>query len=126
MARRDTGAVGRHAELLARRYLADRGLRLVTQNFRTRGGEIDLLMLDNTCLVVIEVRYRSSSRFSDPALTVDRRKQRKLARTTALFLARHKRFAEHPVRFDVLSIAGDDATRIRWIRDAFRPGDSML
>lgn len=126
MARRNTGAVGHSAERLARRFLEDRGLRSVAQNFRRRGGEIDLLMLDAACLVVVEVRYRKTSAFTDPELTVDRHKQRRLVRTAALFLARHRHFANHTMRFDVVSIEGLDAPRVRWIRDAFRPDDSML
>jgi putative endonuclease len=101
-------------------------LQPVAQNFRRRGGEIDLLMLDDACLVIVEVRYRKSSAFADPELTVDRHKQRRLVRTAALFLTRHRRFANHAMRFDVVSIEGHDATRVRWIRDAFRPDDSML
>ncbi|NNF49644.1 MAG: YraN family protein [Woeseiaceae bacterium] len=126
MARRSTGAVGRRAERLACRYLEARGLRPVAQNFRRRGGEIDLLMLEDACLVVVEVRYRKSSAFIDPELTVDRHKQRRLVRTAALFLARHRHFAGHAMRFDVVSIEGHDKPRVRWIRDAFRPDDSKL
>ena len=98
----------------------------MAQNFRRRGGEIDLLMLDNACLVVVEVRYRKSSAFADPEMTVDRHKQRRLVRTAALFLTRQPHFANHAMRFDVVSIEGKDTPRVRWIRDAFRPDDSML
>ena len=126
MAQRTTGVVGRRAERFACRYLENRGLRPVAQNFRRRGGEIDLLMLDDGCLVVVEVRYRESNAFTDPALTVDRHKQRRLVRTAALFLTRHRQFADHSMRFDVVSIEGHEAPRVRWIRDAFRPDDSRL
>ncbi len=101
-------------------------MRPVAQNFRRRGGEIDLLMLDGDCLVIVEVRYRTTSAFTDPELTIDRHKQRRLTRTAALFLARHQRFASLAVRFDVVSIEGRDTPRVRWIRDAFRPHDSRL
>ncbi len=103
-----------------------RGLRPVAQNFRCRGGEIDLVMLDQGCLTFIEVRYRRSSGFSSPAATVDAHKQRKLLRTAAMFLGRHEQFANHTMRFDVVAISGDRAIEVQWIRDAFRPGDSVL
>ena len=83
-------------------------------------------MLDDACLVVVEVRYRKSNAFTDPGLTVDRHKQRRLVRTAALFLTRHRRFANYAMRFDVVAIEGHDDARVRWIRDAFRPDDSML
>ena len=83
MGQRPTGALGRRAEQAAFRFLLDHDLRPVARNFRSRGGEIDLIMLDADCLVFIEVRSRRSSDFADPALTVDRTKQRKIVRTAA-------------------------------------------
>lgn len=121
-----TGTLGDRAERYAQAWLTRRGLRPVAQNFRCRGGEIDLVMLDEDCLTFIEVRYRRRSDFSSPAATVDARKQRKLVRTAAMFLGRHKRYAGHTMRFDVVAISGKPASHVLWIRDAFRPGDSSL
>ncbi|MDJ0709329.1 MAG: YraN family protein [Woeseiaceae bacterium] len=126
MGNRDTGVVGRRAETFATRFLRARGLVPVARNFRSRGGEIDLIMLDNECLAFIEVRSRSSSRFDRPANTVDARKQRKIIRTAALFVVQHPQFAEHTMRFDVVAIEGATQSSIRWISDAFRPDDSAL
>lgn len=121
-----TGTLGRHAERLALAYLTKQGLSLVAQNYRSRGGEIDLVMLHGDCLTFVEVRYRKSSRFTSPAPTVDRRKQRKIIATAAMFLARERRYANHITRFDVVAIAGDSADSITWIKDAFRPQNSTL
>lgn len=126
MGRGRTGTLGDHAEQLAFRYLTNRGLRPVARNFRTRGGEIDLILLDGNCLTFVEVRCRRSAQFTEPGLTVDHRKQRKLVRTAALFAARHRAYAQHVMRFDVVAIEGDEFPTIRWIRDAFRPNDSTL
>ena len=121
-----TGPLGDRAEKKALRFLIREGLTPVTRNFRTRGGEIDLIMLHGDCLAFIEVRYRNSSRFTRPALTVDHRKQNKILRTAALFLAHNRRYADHVMRFDVIAIEGDDDRSIEWILDAFRPRDSTL
>lgn len=85
-------------------------------------------MQDGDCLVVIEVRFRNNKSFVAAGLTVDRRKQQKIMRTTALFLAWNERFAEAPVRFDVVGVDADARgdTSINWIRDAFRPADARL
>jgi putative endonuclease len=120
------GAFGDRAEEQAFRYLIDRGLRPVARNFRSRGGEIDLIMLDDLCLVFVEVRYRRSTSFTKPGPTVDYRKQRKIVRTAALFGVRNRAYANHVMRFDVVAITGDDRSDIQWIRDAFRPNDSVL
>ena len=80
-------------------------------------------MLDGECLVFIEVRCRTSGAFTHPALTVDRRKQRKVVRTAALFAAAHPRLALRTMRFDVVAVQGQDEADISWVRDAFRPDD---
>ena len=118
MGPRDRGALGRRAEQRAYQYLLEHGLQPVARNFRSRGGEIDLIMLDGKCLAFVEVRYRSSTSFTDPLLTVDRHKQRKLVRTALLFTARHRFYANHFMRFDVVAI---DNNGTRWLKDAFRP-----
>ena len=126
MGRGTTGALGDRAEQLAHEFLLDQGLRPVARNFRSRGGEIDLIMLDQRCLTFIEVRYRRSSEFLEPVVTVDRHKQRKIIRCAAMFAARNHRFATLTMRFDVVALEGEYPPAITWIRDAFRPNDSTL
>lgn len=126
MGRQATGALGDRAETAAFHYLVRQGLRPVARNFRSRGGEIDLIMLDDECLVFVEVRFRSTSSFAQPGHTVDRHKQRKIIRTAAMFYARNHHYANHVMRFDVVAIEGGSAASVQWIRDAFRPDDSTL
>lgn len=76
-------------------------------------------MLSKDALIFVEVRLRRSKQFGGAAASVDERKRRKLARTAQHFLARHRRFANFPVRFDVIAI--DGAGTIDWIEDAFWP-----
>lgn len=98
------------------------------RNFRCRLGELDLIMRDDDCLVVVEVRYRSMRSLVAAEQTIDYRKQAKIIRTAAMFIAWNERFASMPMRFDVVGIDDDaDGERtINWIRDAFRPGDARL
>jgi len=126
MGRSTTAALGRRAEQSAFNYLIEHGLVPVARNFRRRGGEIDLIMLHDDCLVFVEVRYRTSSSFTQPGHTVDRRKQRKIIRTAAMFIARNHRYSLSTTRFDVVAVEGLDDTSIDWIPDAFRPNDGTL
>lgn len=128
MVRKYTRVVGANAEIFAYQYLTQQGLIPVKRNFRCRLGELDLIMKDGRCLVVVEVRYRGSKSLVSAGLTVDNRKQQKIIRTAAMFLAWNDRFANHPIRFDVIGIdidAQGDQT-IEWIKDAFRPTNSRL
>jgi putative endonuclease len=126
MGRVATVTLGDQAERKALRFLVRQGLKPVTQNFRSRGGEIDLIMLHSDCLVFIEVRYRESTRFSYPGPTVDRHKQQRILRTAAMFLASAQRYARHTMRFDVVAISGGEDGKIEWLQDAFRPNNSTL
>jgi putative endonuclease len=85
-------------------------------------------MRDGPCLIIVEVRFRSYRSFVPAELTVDHRKQSKIMRTAAMFLAWNERFASLPLRFDVVAIDADahGETTIKWIRDAFRPTDARL
>lgn len=123
-------SVGTRTESLALDHLRKAGLKLVTRNFRCRVGEIDLVMLDQGCLVFVEVRCRqtatrSSLRFPSAVESVGPAKQRKLARAAQFFLAKHARFGNHAVRFDVVACDGPapDQYALQWLKDAFRPGN---
>ena len=124
MVRDSTRRVGINAEQLAFRYLRHNGLKPVRRNFRSRRGEIDLIMLDAECLVFVEVRYRNEASFVKAALTVDSRKQRKLTQTASMFLSMNKTFGNKVCRFDVVGVDRDceGEITIDWMRDAFRPG----
>lgn len=111
---------GADAEALARRYLEARGLRLIGQNLRAPGGELDLVMQDRDTLAVIEVRKRSHPGFGSAAESVDARKQARIVRATRAWLATQPTRAQQPVRFDVIAIDAQD--HIDWIRDAFDAG----
>jgi putative endonuclease len=124
----DNRFLGDSAENLAFDFLKMRGLVPLRRNFRCRLGELDLIMRDDSCLVIIEVRYRTARSLVSAEQTIDYRKQAKIIRTAAMFLAWNERFAAMPMRFDVVGIDVDaDGERtVHWIRDAFRPGDARL
>lgn len=115
--------LGQAAEDKALRFLKKHGLTLVKKNYRCRMGEIDLLMRDRDCLVVVEVRYRKNNRFASAANSVDRHKQGRLVKTVALFLAQHQEYSGFSVRFDVIAFnqVQDVNCKLQWIKDAFRP-----
>ena len=56
-------AIGDLAESLAARFLEQHGLKVLTRNFRCRGGEIDLICRNGKTLVFVEVRRRRSASF---------------------------------------------------------------
>jgi putative endonuclease len=111
---------GADAETRALRHLLARRLQLVERNWRCRGGEIDLVMLDGGVLVMVEVRSRKRSDYGTALASVDARKQAHLVHAARQFLSTHPDHANREVRFDVVAIDGDT---LEWLQAAFDAGN---
>lgn len=93
--------LGWRGEGVARRWLEQRGFAFLAERFRTRQGEIDLVMKDGDLIVFVEVKTRRSRTFGAPEESVNDRKLERLAQAGAAFLQERKLDA-HPVRFDLV------------------------
>ncbi len=110
---------GNSAEQLACNFLNRQGYSLVTRNYRTRQGEIDLIVENEMMLLIVEVRYRSNPNYGQAAESVDARKQARIIRCAEHYLAQHPPIKQ--VRLDVITITPAEPTpSINWIKDAFR------
>lgn len=108
-----TTARGHEAEARAAAFLESRGRRVITRNFRVRGGEIDLIVADGPTTVFVEVRQRSRADFGGAGASITAAKRRRIILAARHWLARH---GEADCRFDCVLMDGD---RLEWIRDAF-------
>lgn len=108
---------GPAAEKLAVEFLLRNGLTLIESNFRSRHGEIDLIMRDGDTLVFAEVRLRSHSAFGGAAGSITAAKQNKIVRTAQFYLQQTRSRA--PCRFDAVLLDSLDAKRVEWIQNAF-------
>ena len=89
------------------------------RNFRCRAGEIDLIALDGSTLVFVEVRSRRGDLVGTPFESVDPRKQARVTRVARHFLAA-RGFADRDVRFDVVGIRFDrQPPALEHLRGAF-------
>jgi putative endonuclease len=117
-ARKEAGVA---AENAAFRFLLQQGLKPVVRNYRCRGGEIDLVMLDGKTLALVEVRYRASQEFGGAAASVTWIKQKRIILAARHLLAMRRDLRDLPARFDVVAITGSDwrEPQIQWIKAAF-------
>ncbi len=118
-----TKEVGSVTEEIAYQHLKKQGLTLITKNFTSRMGEIDLIMKDNDAIVFIEVRYRKNSNFGSPEETVTFKKQKKIKTTALLFIAKNSIYKNIQPRFDVIGMTpttnNSNSMSINWIKNAF-------
>jgi len=119
-------AFGLAQETSAARHLQAQGLRLVCRNYRSRFGEIDLIMSDSNTLVFVEVRYRKSDSYGGAIDSVTASKQKRIRLTAAHYLQSHPRLQNRCCRFDVIGLShapgsSGNARELRydWIKSAF-------
>ena len=107
--------LGEAAEELVAARLASAHWEILERNARTRYGELDLVALDGRTLVFVEVKAgRAGSSFGPerPVLAVDRRKQQRIRRLAAAWMAERRDcpyYAE--IRFDAVGVTFDRAGR---------------
>lgn len=117
---RERKALGLLGEELALSHLLSQGLKLLIRNYRCKVGEIDLVMLDGSTLVLVEVRYRASSDYGGAAASVTWNKQQRLARAAGHLLMKRSQLKRYPARFDVVAITtGAAQPQVDWIKRAF-------
>ncbi len=110
--------LGAEAEAAAAEPLQGAGYRILERNYRCRQGEIDLIAEHHGVVCFVEVKSRASERFGSAAEAVGVRKQRRLARAAAHYLAVRRRGEALACRFDVVTLRSGSDPEL--IPDAFR------
>jgi putative endonuclease len=101
---------GTRSERAAARFLKRLGYRILVRNYVCDLGELDIIALDQPCLVFVEVRSTEAAKHDRPAESVDLAKQKRLSRLALYFLKRH-RLLNRPARFDVLTLSWPESQR---------------
>jgi putative endonuclease len=118
-------ALGRQGEDLAVAYLAQQGYDVITRNWRTRSGELDIVARDGDWLVFVEVRTRrigggaSVPALGSPEESITPRKQLQLVMLADAYLFELPWGG--PWRIDVIALelrADGSVARLNHLRDA--------
>lgn len=115
-----TGAWG---EALAASYLQKKHYKLLATGYRSRFGEIDLIVSNRNYLVFVEVKLRKTDRFAKAMEYVDFRKQNRIRTTASIYLSQNPTHLQP--RFDVVEIYAPEGTAtvdpiINHLEDAFQ------
>lgn len=97
---RQTGIIG---EGIAANYLQNLGYELLSRNFSTRFGEIDLVMKDKNILVFVEVKTKKGLGFGLPEEMFTRSKYHKVRNMATVYL----KGKSVPCRIDMVAIVLD-------------------
>src|SRR5690554_4448815 len=118
-----TKARGNFYEGVAARYLTSKGVQILERNVYNRGGELDLIGMDESVLVFFEVRFRKDNSLVDPISSITFSKQKRLLRAASFYLHRHNLW-DTATRIDVVGITPGSASkyRVQWVKNAIQAG----
>ena len=98
-----TAETGNYGERVAAAFLRRHGYRVLTRNYKTIGGEIDLVCRHGKVLAFVEVRTRADETFGRPAETIDARKEDALRHAARRYLELLQR-DDITYRFDAVEV----------------------
>lgn len=120
--------LGRRGEGLARRFLKRRGMKILATNYRCGAGEADLIVLDPATrkdlgaetIAIVEVKTRSSDKYTEPQSAVNADKRRRMKRIADTYLITHHA-EDYNLRFDIVAIVirENEKPQIKYIPNAF-------
>ena len=101
---------GQKGEDLAVSYLAEKKIKIIKRNFRSRYGEIDLIGLANKkkMIVFYEVKYRENKNYGDIGYSIGEKKKEKILKTAVYFLLLNQIYRDCDIRFDAVFIIKKD------------------
>lgn len=106
-------SVGTQYEKIACEFLEAKGYEIINTNFRNRVGEIDIIAKDNDYLVFIEVKYRKTNSWGNPAEAVNLKKQINICRVSDYYRVKFKISPNVNIRFDVVAISDNEISLIQ-------------
>ncbi len=122
--------IGKLGEQAAVKFIESQNFKVIFKNWRCPEGELDIIAIDKSTLVIIEVKTRlaeTSHNFS-PFEAIDSRKEAQLKRVAnrLVFLERLKIKPYHPtaIRFDAVGVlyslaGGTPSFTFHHLQDAF-------
>ena len=124
MNKTDSVYLGKAGEEQAAETLEAAGMKIISRNFRSKFGEIDIIAIDGgkqAALVFVEVKAWSAFGIEDLQYSIDITKQRKIIKTAKYFLSENRKYSNMPVRFDVVFVktTGCQTPEITHLASAF-------
>ncbi|MEQ1932606.1 MAG: YraN family protein [Fimbriimonadaceae bacterium] len=103
--------LGDQAEDRAAQFLQDQGFTIITRNFSTRSGELDIVALEAEMLVFVEVKLRRASAPEEAITPTKAKRLRSAAREYLEKMGESLR----PYRFDLLAMTANEVRHHRQV-----------
>lgn len=111
--------MGRRAETLAVVYLLFKGYRILARNYRTKGGEVDIIAFKQDVVIAVEVKQRLSQEAAHDSISA--KSERRIASALEHYIATRRRYHHCGLRCDAVFFIGaaPSLRRVLHIQDAF-------
>ncbi|MDR0496891.1 MAG: YraN family protein [Treponema sp.] len=103
---------GRDGEAAAASFFEEKGMQILSKNFRSKRGEIDIIALDDQTLVFAEVKTWSKYGIDALENAINIKKQHKIIETSKYFLSLHRKYRYMAIRFDVIFVSPEGITHL--------------
>ncbi|WP_139904548.1 YraN family protein [Clostridium thermarum] len=113
--------IGIYGEDLALKHFLNEGYTLLRKNYRTKQGEIDLILKLKDILCFVEVKTRYNNNFGTPGQCIDIKKKKRIIKASLIFIYSEK-LLNYNVRYDVVEVVlnyKNDSYSINHIEGAF-------
>ncbi|MCR8745174.1 YraN family protein [Romboutsia lituseburensis] len=108
---------GDFGEVIARKYLEDKGIHIIALNYRIKTGEIDIISSLDDEIIFVEVKSRNNVRYGYPAEAVNYKKIKKILNTANYYISQNN-LHDKKVRFDVIEVYLNEK-KINHVENAF-------
>ena len=115
----NTKQTGNEGELRAAEYLQKKGFAIIERNWRTKGGEIDIIAYKNDTIVFVEVKTLPNGTFDMIQRELNYQKCQRIVKTSKRFLLNHRQYSNSYVRYDVIVIDMPGLEPVYHIENAF-------
>ena len=113
---KDTGTQG---EKKASDFLVQNGYEIIERNWRTKGGEVDIIAVKSGALVFVEVKTFPNATSDMLASVLGMQKQKRIVKTAKHFLLKHRQYSNSYIRFDVVVLDMQGLPPVYHIENAF-------
>ena len=114
--------LGSNGELIARKFLSEKNLTFIKNNYRYERAEVDLIFEDeiNKMLLFVEVKTRRSKKFGEPEESVTITKRNQIKKAAMGFVSENEIYSSYDLRIDVVTVfLTNDIAEINHIENAF-------
>ena len=115
----NTKIIGNEGENRAAAYLLSKGFEIIERNWRTKGGEIDIIAYKNDVLVFVEVKTLPNGTLDMIQRELNNQKRQRILKTSKRFLLNHRQYSNSYIRFDVIVIDMPGLEPVYHIENAF-------